>query len=579
MGHEVSVDCSTCASSGTDSLRQVLIPLTQTDLAELAGATRPTVNRVLRALAAEDSCGSAEDASWSSIPRAWQAALQYWTLTRSELSGYADLCHPTHPRRTPMYGTVKDELAATLQEIEDAGLYKNERELTSPQSAHVTTLKAEAINFCANNYLGLADDPSIIESSKRALDEWGFGMASVRFICGTQRQHTDLERRIADFLGMEAAILYSSCFDANGGVFEVLFGAEDAIISDELNHASIIDGIRLSKAMRYRYKNADLGDLRAQLEAAVAAGAKRKVIVTDGVFSMDGSYAPLEGICDLADEFGALVFVDDSHAVGFIGVGGRGTPELSGVMTASTSSPARWARPSAAPPGLCRQPPGGRRPAAAALPAPTCSPTPSPLRRSRLDAGARAHRVLRREARDPAPQHRALRPAHARARFDVLPGTHPIRPVMFPGTTTARGATEIADHMLGRRLRHRVQLPRRAAREGSHPGPALGGAFGGRCPRVRRRVRRSQGRGGLSQAMSRMPLGSLPQTSPGRVGGLVEKLTPGYFALVMASGIISIGLNLSGFAACPSRCSSCASCPTSSSSCSTCGASWAIGPR
>ncbi len=167
-----------------------------------------------------------------------------------------------------MYGTVKDELAATLQEIKDAGLYKNERELTSPQSAHVTTLKADALNFCANNYLGLADDPGVIDASKKALDEWGFGMASVRFICGTQTQHTALERKIADFLGTEATILYSSCFDANGGVFEVLFGEQDAIISDELNHASIIDGVRLSKAMRYRYKNADMADLRAQLEAA-----------------------------------------------------------------------------------------------------------------------------------------------------------------------------------------------------------------------------------------------------------------------------------------------------------------------
>jgi len=231
-----------------------------------------------------------------------------------------------------MYGSVKDEIAATLQEIKDAGLYKNERELTSPQSAHITTRKAEALNFCANNYLGLANDPGVVAASKRALDEWGFGMASVRFICGTQTLHTSLERQLSEFLGTEATILYSSCFDANGGVFEVLFGADDAIISDELNHASIIDGVRLSKAMRYRYKNADMTDLRAQLEAAVAAGAKRKVVVTDGVFSMDGSYAPLDEICDLAEEFGALVFVDDSHAVGFVGPGGRGTPELHGVM-------------------------------------------------------------------------------------------------------------------------------------------------------------------------------------------------------------------------------------------------------
>ena len=165
-----------------------------------------------------------------------------------------------------------------------------------------------------------------------ALDEWGFGMASVRFICGTQTQHTRLEARLSEFLGMEATILYSSCFDANGGVFEVLFGAEDAIVSDELNHASIIDGIRLSKAARFRYTNADLADLRTQLEAARAGGARRVCVVTDGVFSMDGSYAPLDGICDLADEFEAMVLVDDSHAVGFVGDGGRGTPELFGVM-------------------------------------------------------------------------------------------------------------------------------------------------------------------------------------------------------------------------------------------------------
>src|SRR6476469_7287471 len=194
-----------------------------------------------------------------------------------------------------MYGSVKDEIAATLQEIKDAGLYKSERELTSPQAAHVTTLKAEALNFCANNYLGLADDPVVVDAARAALEEWGFGMASVRFICGTQTQHTRLETTISDFLGTEATILYSSCFDANGGVFEVLFGAEDAIISDELNHASIIDGIRLCKAARYRYRNADMADLEAQLEAA--KDARRKVIVTDGVFSMDGYLAPLDQIC------------------------------------------------------------------------------------------------------------------------------------------------------------------------------------------------------------------------------------------------------------------------------------------
>jgi glycine C-acetyltransferase len=349
-----------------------------------------------------------------------------------------------------MYGTVKDELAATLQEIEDAGLYKNERELTSPQSAHVTTLKAEAINFCANNYLGLADDPSIIESSKKALDEWGFGMASVRFICGTQRQHTDLERRIADFLGMEAAILYSSCFDANGGVFEVLFGAEDAIISDELNHASIIDGIRLSKAMRYRYKNADLGDLRAQLEAAVAAGAKRKVVVTDGVFSMDGSYAPLEGICDLADEFGALVFVDDSHAVGFIGAGGRGTPEFFGVMDRIDIITGTLGKALGGASGgyvashrevvdLLRQ---RSRPYlfSNSVAPPVVAGSMRAL--ELIESSGEKREVLRRNTE-------LFNRLMTEAGFELLPGSHPIRPVMFPGEDGARRATEIADHMLG----------------------------------------------------------------------------------------------------------------------------------
>ena len=230
-----------------------------------------------------------------------------------------------------MYGRFRDHLATQLTEIEEAGLTKRERSIHGPQSALITADGQEVLNFCANNYLGLADHPVLRDAAKTALDDWGYGMASVRFICGTQEQHLELERRVSRFLGTEATILFSSCFDANGGVFETLFGAEDAIVSDELNHASIIDGIRLSKAQRYRYRNRDLADLRAQLEAARDAGARFTVIVSDGVFSMDGYIAPLAGICDLADEFGALVFVDDSHAVGFIGEHGRGTPELCGV--------------------------------------------------------------------------------------------------------------------------------------------------------------------------------------------------------------------------------------------------------
>lgn len=228
-----------------------------------------------------------------------------------------------------MYGTVREQLRAELDEIEAAGLTKRERGIQGPQSSEIAVAGREVLNFCANNYLGLANDPRIITAAHDGLDEWGYGLASVRFICGTQELHLELERRVSEFLGYDDTILFSSCFDANGGVFETLFGPDDAIISDELNHASIIDGIRLSKARRFRYKNRDLADLEAQLVAA--ADARRRVIVTDGVFSMDGYIAPLAEICDLADRYDALVFVDDSHAVGFVGANGRGTPELCGV--------------------------------------------------------------------------------------------------------------------------------------------------------------------------------------------------------------------------------------------------------
>ena len=228
-----------------------------------------------------------------------------------------------------MYTTFKDHLQSELAGIEKAGLTKRERGITGPQKAEIVTGGAEVLNFCANNYLGLADDERILAAAKSALDEWGYGLASVRFICGTQEQHLELERRLATFLGTDDAILYSSCFDANGGVFETLFSADDAIISDELNHASIIDGIRLSKARRLRYRNRDMADLEEQLKAA--SDARFRVIVTDGVFSMDGYIAPLQEICDLAERYDALVFVDDSHAVGFVGEHGRGTPEFCGV--------------------------------------------------------------------------------------------------------------------------------------------------------------------------------------------------------------------------------------------------------
>jgi glycine C-acetyltransferase len=228
-----------------------------------------------------------------------------------------------------MYGAIKDHLATELAGIEAAGLAKRERGIAGPQRAAIAADGTDLLNFCANNYLGLADSTDLVDAAKDALDRWGYGVASVRFICGTQDLHLDLERRVAGFLGTEAAILYSSCFDANGGLFEVLLGPEDAIISDELNHASIIDGIRLSKAQRFRYRNRDTADLEAQL--AAASSARFRAVVTDGVFSMDGSIAPLAEICDLAERYDALVIVDDSHAVGFVGEHGRGTPELCGV--------------------------------------------------------------------------------------------------------------------------------------------------------------------------------------------------------------------------------------------------------
>lgn len=226
--------------------------------------------------------------------------------------------------------TNRELLNEELTAIREAGLYKEEAALDSPQSAHIGVAGADLINLCANNYLGLADHPVLIEAAKKALDHWGFGMASVRFICGTQTQHKELEAKLSAFLGTDDTILYSSCFDANGGLFEVLCGPDDAIISDELNHASIIDGVRLSKAARYRYRNRDMADLEAQLIAA--KDARVTVIATDGVFSMDGYVAPLDEICDLAEKYGALVMVDDSHAVGFVGSTGAGTPERFGVQ-------------------------------------------------------------------------------------------------------------------------------------------------------------------------------------------------------------------------------------------------------
>jgi glycine C-acetyltransferase len=225
-----------------------------------------------------------------------------------------------------MYGNARELINDVLAEIRKAGLYKEERVISSPQGASIHVAASEVLNFCANNYLGLASHPEIIAAAHAGLAERGFGLSSVRFICGTQDKHKELEERIAGFLGTEDTTLYSSCFDANGGLFETLLSEEDAVISDELNHASIIDGVRLSKAKRFRYKNADMGDLEAKLKEAKTA--RMRLIATDGVFSMDGTFAPLDAICDLADRHEALVMVDDSHATGFVGKTGRGTPEL-----------------------------------------------------------------------------------------------------------------------------------------------------------------------------------------------------------------------------------------------------------
>lgn len=229
-----------------------------------------------------------------------------------------------------MYSRFKTHLQKQIQEVKEAGLYKPERVITSPQSADIFVQSGdEVLNFCANNYLGLADNAELIETAKQAVDKYGYGMASVRFICGTQSVHKDLENKISEFLGMEDTILYSSCFDANGGLFETLLTAEDAIISDELNHASIIDGVRLCKAQRYRYKNNNMEDLEKQLQAT--KDCRFRLIATDGVFSMDGTIANLQGVCELAEKYDAMVMVDDSHAMGFIGEHGRGTAEYCGV--------------------------------------------------------------------------------------------------------------------------------------------------------------------------------------------------------------------------------------------------------
>ncbi len=344
---------------------------------------------------------------------------------------------------------VRSELAATLEEIRDAGLLKTERELTTPQSARIATPSGPALNFCANNYLGLADHPAVVAAARDGLERWGFGMASVRFICGTQSQHLELERRLSEFLGTEATILYSSAFDANGGLFEVLLDERDAVISDELNHASLIDGIRLCKAARFRYRNADLADLEAQLVAA--SDARRKLIVTDGVFSMDGSLAPLPGICELAEAHGALVAVDDSHAAGFVGEHGRGTPEALGVADRVDLYTGTLGKALGGASGGYVSGPGEvidllRQRSRPYLFSNSLAPA--------VVAGSLAALDLittQGEARQRLRANTALfRELMTAAGFDLLPGEHPITPVMFPGEDGARLAAAIADHMLTR---------------------------------------------------------------------------------------------------------------------------------
>lgn len=334
-----------------------------------------------------------------------------------------------------------------LDDIKGRGLYKEERIITTPQRGLIdTAAKPGVINMCANNYLGLADSPVLIEAAQDALDRWGFGLASVRFICGTQQIHKKLEAVISDFLETEDTILYSSCFDANGGLFETLLGEEDAVISDELNHASIIDGVRLCKAKKFRYKNNDMADLRAKLEEAKAAGARVKLIATDGVFSMDGYIANLQGICGLAEEFDALVMVDDSHAVGFMGANGKGTPEYCGVkgrvdIITGTLGKALG--------GASGGYTSGRREIIQLL-----RQRSRPYLFSNTLAPAivaASLKVFQMLSESPALRDKVHQnTAYFRSRleelgFDLLPGTHPIVPVMF---YDARIASEFAARML-----------------------------------------------------------------------------------------------------------------------------------
>jgi len=345
-----------------------------------------------------------------------------------------------------MFGSLETVIAKRLEEITSSGLYKNERSLGSAQGSKIRSGDKALLNFCANNYLGLADDQRIKVAAGKALQELGFGVASVRFICGTQDIHLELEAAVSKFLGTDDTILFSSCFDANGGVFEALFGEEDAIISDELNHASIIDGIRLSKAARLRYKNRDMPDLeRALVESA---GAKSRVIVTDGVFSMDGYIAPLREICDLAEKYNAVVMVDDSHAVGLIGAGGKGTPELLGVgervdIYTGTFGKALGGAAGGYVSGRASIVELLRQKARPYLFSNSLAPViaAGSLEAIRIASDLTEGPLLRSKLQENAKLFRELMLAEG---FDLLPGEHPIIPVMFGD---AGLATEVANRM------------------------------------------------------------------------------------------------------------------------------------
>ena len=340
-----------------------------------------------------------------------------------------------------------EQYRSALEEIRRSGTWKDERIITTPQQSRIDTTQARrVVNMCANNYLGLSDSPELIAAAKASYDRWGFGLSSVRFICGTQAIHRELEQKLSQFLGMDDAILYSSCFDANGGLFETLLGPEDAVISDELNHASIIDGVRLCKAKRYRYKNNDMADLRRCLEDAKASGCQVKLIATDGVFSMDGYIANLQGICDLADEFDALVMVDDSHAVGFMGDKGRGTPEFCGVQGRVDILTGTFGKALGGASGgytaarqeivdLLRQ---RSRPY---LFSNTLAPAICAASLKTLEL-LTASTELRDKVHENA---RYFRAEMEKLGFDLLPGEHPIVPVMLPDPRTAH---EFAERML-----------------------------------------------------------------------------------------------------------------------------------